>query len=99
MIYSTAADFNKLPDKAVLSAQYVYECMSVEVNGTVTGSAITPPYRVDITPALKAGTNDIRVHVVSTALRDANTKPGFFGKERTVIEPTGMFGKVKIDIY
>ena len=98
MIYSTAVDFDKLPDKAVLSAQYVYECMSVEVNGTVTGSAITPPYRVDITSALKTGTNDIRVHVVSTALRDANTKPGFFGKERTVIEPTGMFGEVKIDI-
>ena len=99
MVYATAAEFDKVPDKAVLSAQYVYECMSVEVNGTAAGSAITPPYRVDITSALKAGKNDIRVHVVSTALRDANTKPGFFGKERTVIEPTGMFGEVNIDVY
>lgn len=99
IIYETSAEFDAVPDKAVLSAQYVFECMSVEVNGTPAGTVFTPPYSIDITPALKAGANDITVNIATTPLRDANTKPGFFGKERSVIEPTGMFGEVKIELY
>jgi hypothetical protein len=59
----------------------------------------TPPYEQDITPALQLGENEIAVRVATTALRDANTKPGIFGKERTILEPTGMFGKVEIKLY
>ncbi len=99
MIYETSVELDAVPDKAVLSAQYVYECMYAEVNGMPLDKVIAPPYSTDITSALKPGVNEIKVHVVSTALRDANTKPGFFGKERTVIEPTGMFGEVGINTY
>ena len=53
----------------------------------------------DVSELLREGENEIAVRVVSTALRDANTKPGIFGKERTILEPTGMFGKVEIKLY
>ena len=99
MIYKTEVVMDKVPDKAVFAAQYVYECMSVEVNGVALPAVIAPPYEADLTSALKEGKNEICIHVVSTALRDANTKPGIFGKERTVLEPTGMFGSVEIRCY
>lgn len=98
MIYRTKVEFAGVPKQAVLHARYVYECMSVTVNGQKLPSVITPPYELDIASALKEGSNEIEIHVVSTLLRNANTKPGIFGKERTVIEPTGMFGNVELRI-
>ncbi len=99
MIYNTTVNLEEVPARALLTAQYVYECMTVTVNGSEAGFALAPPYEVDITPALKPGVNEIRISVVSTALRHANTKPGPFGKERTVLEPTGMFGKIEISLF
>ena len=60
---------------------------------------LVPPYEKEITGALKPGENELTVYVATTALRDANTSPGIFGKERTVLEPTGMFGRVEISLY
>ena len=68
-------------------------------NGSCQGPMIVPPYEKDITAALKVGENELTVYVATTALRDANTRPGIFGKERTVLEPTGMFGRVEISLY
>ena len=69
------------------------------MNGKAFPLVYTPPYEQDITSALQLGENEIAVRVATTALRDANTKPGIFGKERTILEPTGMFGKVEIKLY
>ena len=88
-----------IPAKATFFAEQVFECMTVEVNGKEAGKKITPPYEVDITDTLTVGTNTLKVRVATTALRDANTKPGIFGKERTIIEPTGMFGDVQVRLY
>ena len=99
MIYSARFYLEKLPQRAVFAAQYVFECMEVTVNGKTLSPVIVPPYEQVITEALRSGENEITVRVVSTALRDANTKPGIFGKERTVLEPTGMFGHVEIKLY
>ena len=99
MEYVTAFSLAELPKKAVFSAQYVFECMTAEVNGVPAASVLAPPYEADLTPFLKTGDNELRIRVASTALRDANTKPGLFGKERTVIEPTGMFGDVRIRLF
>ena len=98
MIYRTSFDIQELPKKALFSAQYVYENMTVTVNGVVAGFRITPPYSLDISGALKNGRNEIEISVASTALRNANTKPGIFGRERTVIEPTGMFGEIGVTL-
>lgn len=99
MTYKTSFEISEVPEKAVFAAQYVFECMSVSVNGTPIGSKITPPYTLDITSAIKRGVNEIEISVASTALRNANTKPGIFGKERTVLEPTGMFGDIFVSLY
>lgn len=99
MTYKTKFEVDELPKSATFSAQYVYECMSVTVNGKKVKDVIVPPYACDITSALKVGENEIEISVASTALRNANTKPGIFGKERTIIEPTGMFGEVGVKLY
>lgn len=80
----------------VFSPEYVYECMEVTVNGQKAGRKICPPYEMDITDFVKDGENEISVCVANTLLRDANTKPGIFGPDRSVMEPSGMFGKVKL---
>jgi hypothetical protein len=40
----------------------------IEVNGQRVGSLWTPPYRIEITSAVKAGENRIRIHVGNTAM-------------------------------
>jgi hypothetical protein len=73
--------------------------MALTVNGKSLPLVYTPPYEQEITGALRPGENEITIRVATTALRNANTKPGIFGKERTVLEPTGMFGEVIIDLF
>ncbi|MBO6041055.1 MAG: glycoside hydrolase family 2, partial [Oscillospiraceae bacterium] len=99
MVYTAKFDLEKVPARAEFAAQYVFECMELTVNGKALPRVFVPPYAQDITEALREGENEITVRVVSTALRDANTRPGIFGKERTVLEPTGMFGKVEIRLF
>ena len=99
MIYRTEVLIGDVPERAILSAEHVYECMAVKVNGRALPRVLVPPYTCDLTGALKAGKNSLEVTVASTALRDANTKPGIFGKERTILEPAGMFGEVKIELF
>ncbi len=99
LVYTTEFDVDAVPSKAEFFAEYVFECMTVIVNGKEVAVKYVPPYAVDITEALTSGTNKIEVRVATTTLRDANSKPGIFGKERTVIEPTGMFGDVQIRLY
>ena len=99
MTYTAKFTLDKVPARAAFAAQYVFECMELTVNGKALPRVYTPPYEQDITEALQPGENEIIVRVVSTALRDANTKPGIFGKERTILEPTGMFGTAGIKLY
>ena len=80
--------------RIVLEPQYVYECMEVIVNGEDVGKKICPPYAADITDAVRDGENEIVIRVVNTLIRNANTKPGIFGPERAVLEPSGMFGHI-----
>lgn len=99
LVYTTEFDVDSIPSKVTFFAEHVYECMTVELNGKECGYRITPPYEVDITKNIVQGTNKLTVRVATTALRDANTKPGIFGKERSIIEPTGMFGEVQVRFY
>lgn len=97
--YTAAFHLDALPRRAVFSAEHVFECMALTVNGQALPLVYVPPYEQEITGALRVGENEITVCVATTALRNANTRPGIFGKERTVLEPTGMFGEVKIDLW
>ena len=99
LVYTARFDLEKLPARAAFSAQYVFECMELTVNGKRLPLVYVPPYEQEITGALRTGENKIKIRVATTALRNANTKPGIFGKERTILEPTGMFGKIEIKLY
>lgn len=99
LLYTSEFTLPWMPRRAVFSAQYVYECMELTVNGKSLPLVYAPPYEQEITDALKPGENEITVRVATTALRNANTRPGIFGRERTILEPTGMFGEVKIDLF
>ena len=94
MEYRKQVSLKKEHCRIVLEPQYVYECMEVIVNGEDVGKKICPPYAADITDAVRDGENEIVIRVVNTLIRNANTKPGIFGPERAVLEPSGMFGHI-----
>ena len=94
MEYRKQVSLKKENSRIILEPQYIYECMEVIVNGEKAGKKICPPYAADITDAVKDGENEIVIRVVNTLIRNANTKPGIFGPERAVLEPSGMFGHI-----
>ena len=46
----------------------IREAALVVINGTPAGALWHPPYRLDVTKLLKAGTNHVEIHVYNTAL-------------------------------
>jgi hypothetical protein len=75
---------NGLPDPRVtrtgpgMHAYYeppVREGAIVFVNGQEMGALWHPPYRLDVSKALKAGTNHIEIHVYNTALNAWSAEP------------------------
>lgn len=80
----------------------------VTVNGIEMGGTWTPPYRVDITKALKPGQNKLEIKVVNTWMNrlvgDAKLPPdqrkatALFGPPaNSGLESSGLLGPVKID--
>ena len=81
--------------RVMLDLGFVGESASLLVNGIDIGDAIVPPYRFDITDALKDGQNSIVVEVTNHygwAMRD-----GF--SRYLAFEPSGLLGPVTIEIH
>ena len=81
--------------RVMLDLGVVGESASLLVNGVDIGDAIIPPYRFDITDALKAGQNSVVVEVTNHygwAMRDGFSRYLSF-------EPSGLLGPVTIEIY
>jgi hypothetical protein len=53
---------------AALVAPPLREAATVFVNGRRAGSVWAPPYRLDLTPLLRAGANELRIDVHNTAI-------------------------------
>ncbi|MBD1366802.1 glycoside hydrolase family 2 [Mucilaginibacter sp. ZT4R22] len=81
----------------------------VFVNGREMGGAWTPPYRVDITKALKPGENKLEIKVVNNwvnrlvgdSLMPAGTRPTsvIYGPDpKGGLQSSGLLGPVKIDV-
>jgi len=86
----------KAADKLFFAAEHIYENAELFVNGVSAGKKITPDYIWDITGLVKEGANEFTVEVVNTPARDALKNAGIFGPEREILEPSGMFGKIRL---
>lgn len=99
MSYERELELTETPVSAVFEAEWLYETADVYVDDMLVGTRLTPPYRFDLSGALHKGVNRIRVEVAAPPARDAlNYEMGPFGPKRSVIEPTGMFGSVHLEM-
>ncbi len=73
-------------EKTVLEISQASEGVETFLNGVSMGIQIAPPFRFDLTGAVKTGENALRVEVASTAARDAfqKTGPTYFVSEPPV---------------
>jgi hypothetical protein len=66
-VYKTSFDLGKKPDgELYLDLGKVVAMAKVKVNGRYAGGVWTAPYRVDIAPFVKSGSNEVEIEVVST---------------------------------
>ncbi|MDB5026142.1 MAG: hypothetical protein JWP78_3897 [Mucilaginibacter sp.] len=108
--YSTTFKMGKL----IRNANYIIDLglaraiAKVTVNGVEMGGAWTPPYKVDITKALKSGKNKLEIKVVNTWANrligdsmlpaDQRKTSALFGPDpKNGLESSGLLGPVKID--
>jgi len=80
----------------VLDLGDVRDMATVIVNGRALRPAITTPFRVDLTAALKAGGNVLEIAVASTP-QNAMVDPKAPGFKALVPAPEGLFGPVSIE--
>lgn len=82
---------------AALSFEYVYECMELWIDEVNYGKCICPPYQYILPEGLCAGIHTIRIEVATTLDREQQIMPKPpFQYVFEAMEPTGMFGKVKL---
>ena len=97
--YEKTVRLDKAPAEAVLYVENVYEMMKVTVNGQDAGVRLFPPYQVKIGKYVKAGENSIVIEVATTPAREMLEIPQPpFDFSHEALEPTGMFGNVKLYI-
>ena len=79
-----------------IEAEHFYEVGRVLVNGTETDFCLCPPYRFRL-DGLKAGSNTVIIEAANTPLRDTLNYGGADPDHGTsILEPSGMFGKVSL---
>ena len=61
--------------RAVLELTDAYEGVEVFVNGESLGIQVAPPFRYDLTAALRPGENRLRIEVATTLEREASVLP------------------------
>lgn len=94
-LYEKTFTVSDTADKYEIDLGKVGECAAVYVNGIKCGDRIAPPYRFDITDAVKNGENSLSVEVTTHygyELRDMRSKYILF-------EPAGLLGDVNISLY
>jgi len=109
--YNTTFEVKKLDKDAnyIIDLGIAKSIAKVFVNGKEMGGAWTPPYKVDITKALKKGRNTLQVKVVNTWInrligdgklpKDERPTTVIYGPSPTrSLQSSGLLGPVKIDV-
>lgn len=90
------ADVKRKSRRVFLDLGDVRECAEIWINGTLTGTRIWPPYRVEATPLLKEGKNDLTIVVSNLpANMYAWDEWGSRGGGRPL--PSGLLGPVTLE--
>ncbi|RVU02445.1 glycoside hydrolase family 2 [Mucilaginibacter limnophilus] len=108
--YSNSFKINALSGKSnyVIDLGAAYAIAKVVVNGIEMGGAWTPPYRVDITKAVKRGINKLEIKVVNTWVNrlvgdsklppeQRKTSVKFGPDPNGGLQPSGLMGPVVIN--
>ena len=109
--YSSEIDLGDLPtDGAVmLDLGRVEQIAEVAINGQTVATLWAPPFRLDITPYVKAGVNRIEVKVTNTWRNRLAYDASLPEKERKTwaihtpganapVEPAGLIGPVRVSV-
>ncbi len=98
VLYRTTFDIHRLGSSVWIDLGDVRECAEVQVNGHLAGARIWPPYRIEITPLVREGLNELCV-IVSNTLSNRmswdvlGTRGG--GHEL----PSGLLGPAFIEMF
>lgn len=97
--YTKEFTLDRQPKEAFFEAEEVYEILHLTVNGKEAGMCLTPPYRMEIGGLLQEGQNTITAEVLTTPGRDQLRIPQPpFDFSHAAMDPTGMYGKIRIFI-
>lgn len=89
------ATFDAVADKkAYIEIENVGENCELFLNGISCGMRICPPYRFDVSKAIKEKANEMTIKVYTTLGNSVKDPVSMF----TAIEPTGAWGKIKIKV-
>jgi hypothetical protein len=106
--YRTDFMLAEVGETTVLDLGTLHEMAKVRVNGNEVATLWKPPYRVDISNAVKAGENTLEVDVVNTWLNRlvGDAQPGVTAPETfttttnwkadTPLQPAGLLGPVTL---
>lgn len=90
--YEVTFDIENITDKTYIELSGVMESGRVYVNDSACGVKICPPYKFDITEAVKAGTNKLIVEATTTLVREQYDWLSQF----ILLEPIGITDAITI---
>ncbi len=111
-VYSSSFNLDQLPEGKTIKVNLgaLTAMAKVFVNGKEAGGVWTPPYELDITSALQAGKNELKVEVVNTWVNRLIGDQKIPEAERPTwcpvnpyradspLQPSGLFGPVTVSV-
>jgi hypothetical protein len=83
-------------NRVMLNLGTVHDMATVSVNGRRLPPAITAPFRIDITGAVRSGSNDLTIAVANTP-HNAMIDPRAAGYKMLKLVPAGLIGPVTLE--
>ncbi len=80
-------------ERICLEITDAHEGVEVFVNGESLGIQIVPPFRYDLSGALKDGLNELTIEVATTLDRENSGKPDHFGRVKEATALSGITGR------